>query len=345
MFQWYMKAEVCYVYLTDVPDDGSIGRCRWFKRGWTLQELIATTYVNFYNKEWRFIVDKISISSELARVTGIDESLLRCGHSFDPPLLKDHDMKSSIPGRCSCGKLGPVSRLSQLRSYCVAQKMSWASQRETTRDEDMAYCLMGLFEVNMPLLYAEGRSRAFFRLQREILENTHDQSILAIDFVPGVETRRALASRPNQFLNSGVVRFRSSLTGVSKENASYAMTTKLTKFGVNIDLLVVPEIRRPDSTEVTWFGILDCQMGQNPLGRPAIPLHPIEKSDNSSVFCIREDGLFKISPEHPHIARNLKILSGWQNLEMEIDLDRKKYFVCAVIMKLTSAQEKSICRA
>lgn len=152
MFDWYMDAEVCYVYLTDVLENDSIAECRWFKRGWTLQELIAPTSVHFYDTQWQFINDKISMSSELARVTSIDESLLRCGHSSNPPLLKDHHVRefseeeSEIFDRgCSCGRPYFVSRLTQLREYCVAQKMSWASTRETTRGEDIAYCLMGAF--------------------------------------------------------------------------------------------------------------------------------------------------------------------------------------------------------
>jgi len=56
--------------------------------------------------------------------------------------------------------------------------MYWASKRETTRKEDEAYCLLGLFGVNMPLLYGEG-SKAFFRLQQEIIKTADDQSILA----------------------------------------------------------------------------------------------------------------------------------------------------------------------
>jgi hypothetical protein len=56
--------------------------------------------------------------------------------------------------------------------------MSWAARRQTTRVEDSAYCLLGLFEVNMPLLYGEGQ-KAFLRLQQEIIKQSDDQSIFA----------------------------------------------------------------------------------------------------------------------------------------------------------------------
>ncbi|KAG8158230.1 hypothetical protein KVR01_011991 [Diaporthe batatas] len=323
MFKWYMEAAVCYVYLTDVSDDGSIMGCRWFDRGWTLQELIAPTSVKFYNQEWHYINDKVSLSLQLATITGIDEALLRCGQNtgMEPPLIGQQDTK---PRKQSYGtqRACTVSRLHQLRDYCVAQKMSWASRRQTTRDEDMAYCLMGLFEVNMPLLYGEGGSKAFFRLQREILNTTQDQSILATacPSVKSDSSPTALASGPDYFLNSGTVHLRRKLTTVAEAHTTYSMTVDLTKFGVNVELLIANEIGLPFSAQPCWFGILDCQMGKSPLGRPVIPLHPIEELNDSTIICSRGQGLFEISPEHPSGARDLKALNGWPGPEHLPDL-------------------------
>lgn len=56
--------------------------------------------------------------------------------------------------------------------------MFWAARRKTTRVEDIAYCLMGMFGIYMPMLYGEGE-RAFIRLQEEILKVTNDQSLFA----------------------------------------------------------------------------------------------------------------------------------------------------------------------
>ena len=74
--------------------------------------------------------------------------------------------------------------------FSVAQKMSWAARRETTRSVDTAYCMMGLFGVNMPLLYGEGGPNAFKRLLLEIMKKSNDYSVFAwrndwIDWIEG----------------------------------------------------------------------------------------------------------------------------------------------------------------
>jgi hypothetical protein len=160
MFQWYKRAAICYVYLSDLRSSGhlvaaSLEKCRWFTRGWTLQELIAPPKIKFFDRYWRYRGQKHQgtrgssrdyLIDKLADVTGIDVKIL------------DH----SAP----------------LSSAAVASKMSWAAKRETTRIEDMAYCLLGLFDVKMPLLYGE-EEKAFTRLQQEIIRSTFDLSIFA----------------------------------------------------------------------------------------------------------------------------------------------------------------------
>ncbi|KAK4234578.1 heterokaryon incompatibility protein-domain-containing protein [Achaetomium macrosporum] len=152
MFAWYRDAWVCYVFLADLehgtPEDLAVTlpKCRWFTRGWTLQELIAPREVFFYDKEWNYRGSKRMLASLLSTITGVPEALLR------------HD--------------------SELRDFAVARRMSWAARRKTTRLEDMAYCLLGIFDVNMSLIYGEGM-KAFQRLQAAIVETTLDLSILA----------------------------------------------------------------------------------------------------------------------------------------------------------------------
>ncbi|KAH8651169.1 heterokaryon incompatibility protein-domain-containing protein [Xylariales sp. PMI_506] len=143
MFSWYRNAVVCYAYLDDMPRrisfsaiEKSLPRCRWFTRGWTLQELIAPTDLLFFSKDWHRVGTKKSLGSLLSRITGIEEIFLN-------------------------GE--------ELESASVSKKMSWAANRETTRTEDMAYCLLGIFNINMPLLYGEGK-KAFQRLQQEIMK-------------------------------------------------------------------------------------------------------------------------------------------------------------------------------
>lgn len=179
MFRWYAQAHVCYVYLEDVQNDGlyggaieSLPHSKWFTRGWTLQELIAPRDVVFYTQSWTEIGTKMSLLRDLHKITNIGQEVLMDSRNI---------FKTSI-----------------------AQRMYWASKRETTRIEDVAYCLLGLFDVNMPLLYGEG-SRAFYRLQLELLAMSNDHSIFAwkdIDDSSQLSTG-ILASHPSQFQDAG----------------------------------------------------------------------------------------------------------------------------------------------
>ena len=176
MYQWYQDAEVCYAYLVDVAStrqsaeyDAEFCRSRWFKRGWTLQELLAPANVVFYNREWKEIGTKLSLQRQISSASGINRRGLY------------YPMESS-----------------------VAARMSWAASRATTRVEDIAYCLIGLFDVNMPLLYGEG-SKAFIRLQEMILQKTDDESIFAwVD--PDMDESGMFAPSPSAFLDSSIVK-------------------------------------------------------------------------------------------------------------------------------------------
>jgi hypothetical protein len=143
MYRWYNQAVTCYAFLADVSWTGDaveieaqLKSSRWFKRGWTLQELIAPRTVVFFSSEWRSLGTKSQLTSALSFITGID-----------PDYLEGKDVKLAS----------------------ISKRMFWASSRNTTRTEDIAYCLLGIFDINMPLLYGEGK-RAFRRLQEEILK-------------------------------------------------------------------------------------------------------------------------------------------------------------------------------
>jgi len=174
MFRWYEGSAVCYVYLSDVTKNDfdknpteSFQKCRWFTRGWTLQELLAPGKLDFYDKRWTKISDRTSLALHISIRTSIPFMYLRDGR-------KD------------------------FREARVAQRLSWASDRNTTREEDTAYCLLGLFDINLPLLYGEG-DRAFERVQEEILRKSGDDSLLAWqdDRLHGVFP--ALAPSPSAF--------------------------------------------------------------------------------------------------------------------------------------------------
>lgn len=146
MFAWYRNAKICYVFLADTSGRESMGSSRWFRRGWTLQELIAPESMIFFDRTWTNIGTKTGLLYELSEITSV-----------------------------SCKVLCHESPLS---SICVAQRLSWAASRDTKRVEDRAYCLLGILEINMPPLYGEGE-KAFYRLQEEIVRSTYDLSILA----------------------------------------------------------------------------------------------------------------------------------------------------------------------
>ena len=159
MYRWYADAKVCYAYLPDVKDrdhpESEFANSRWFRRGWTLQELVAPSDVVFFGgEEWFKIGTKANLRDAISRITKIDISILRCSQDV---------FKASI-----------------------AQRMSWASARKTTRKEDLAYSLLGIFGVNMPLLYGEG-DNAFVRLQLELLNLTNDHTIFAWSIAGGIE--------------------------------------------------------------------------------------------------------------------------------------------------------------
>jgi hypothetical protein len=148
MFVWYQQASFCYAYLADLDGDRLRRECHWFHRGWTLQELIAPGAISmrFYNKSWTAIGSKHDLLDELYDISQVDAEIL----------------SHAIP----------------LSSRCVARRLSWAAGRETTRVEDMAYCLLGIFGLNMPMLYGEGHG-AFRRFQEELIRSTCDLSLLA----------------------------------------------------------------------------------------------------------------------------------------------------------------------
>ncbi|KAI1755813.1 HET-domain-containing protein [Xylaria castorea] len=167
MFRWYDEAQVCYVYLADVSMEteprADFSKSEWFTQGWTLQELIASTCLKFFDTTWSlmFHVDKTNTNIKLSNIYGQEiEHItgIRRWHEY--------------------GSNQIIAGIKSLEGVPVATKLSWASGRNTTRVEDMAYCLLGLLDVNMPLLYGEGH-KAFLRLQEEFIKKHHDLTIVS----------------------------------------------------------------------------------------------------------------------------------------------------------------------
>jgi hypothetical protein len=164
MFRWYCNAVKCYVYLRDVSRpaldtndkssqllwEPAFQKSRWFARGWTLQELVAPTLVEFFSKEGEQLGDKRSLERHIHEITGIPIEALQGG---------------------------------SLSDFSVTERMLWTEKRETTRKEDKAYSLLGIFDVYMPLIYGEGRESAFKRLREEIDKASKGKSFSPITSV------------------------------------------------------------------------------------------------------------------------------------------------------------------
>jgi hypothetical protein len=167
-----------------------------------LQELLAPETVVFYDQDWNEIGTKSSLEHQISTITGIND-------------------------------------LFGFKSKCIAVKMSWAAKRETTRVEDQAYCLMGIFGVNMPTLYGEGR-KAFYRLQLEIMSKTTDDSIFAWWIRLSIhEGRGLLAPSPAAFAASGEVGFNTT-TANPRVQSPFSMTNKGLRMDVNLIPMDVP---------------------------------------------------------------------------------------------------------
>lgn len=188
MYRWYEQSTECYAFLSDIPCPlvgdlfaSRLRTSRWITRGWTLQELIAPREVTFFGKAWKRLGTRSSYSKVIHDITRVPEQLLRCD---------------------------PRSPLSDPRHYSAAQKMSWAAGRQCKKVEDVAYCLLGLFDIYMPLHYGEG-GRAFVRLQEEIFRKTEDHSLFAWtgtveDGLLDCQTADSIfASSPLNSVNSG----------------------------------------------------------------------------------------------------------------------------------------------
>ncbi|OBS24588.1 hypothetical protein FPOA_05130 [Fusarium poae] len=207
MFSWYRNSAICYAYLADVqPGDlQSFSSPRWFTRGWTLQELLAPKALIFFAKDWSVFGTRDSLSEKIFEITKIKRD--RTGDN--------------------------------IHQVSVSERMSWVSHRETTRVEDIAYCMLGIFDINMPLLYGEG-NKAFIRLQEEIIRVSNDQSIFCWDWnrdhVPE-NWPSMLSPSPKTFENSG------SYYRPPWANDSLSYTTSNSGLSISLKLLTIAYTR------------------------------------------------------------------------------------------------------
>jgi hypothetical protein len=233
MYAWYQGSDVCYAYLDDVRGlcdayQADFTSSKWFTRGWTLQELLAPSKLRFFGIDWKFLGDRTNLSGLVSSRTNIPEDVVK-----DP---------------------------SYMQSTSIANRMSWAADRQTTRVEDVAYSLLGIFNVNMPLLYGEGK-KAFIRLQEEILRESDDQSIFAWEWSkedPAEDSwfSGPLADSPGKFGKSGNIIPLPS----TAERQPYAMTNKGLRIEIDLTAGKPP------------VAILECHYDNDLSGLLGIPL-------------------------------------------------------------------------
>lgn len=210
MFLWYQRADECYAYLSDVRSSSlssaaaqeEFSSSVWFTRGWTLQELIAPSKVLFYNRSWRYLGPKNKLRYLIEVVT-----------SIDPDVLTGKTSLFECP---------------------IAQRMAWAAERTTTRVEDRAYSLLGIFRVSMPMLYGEGE-RAFQRLQEEIIKQSDDHSLFA--WRDKKSAKSPLAPSPSCFAGLDelvrIVPTNDTSQGFSMKNAGLSIELQLIPWAMN----------------------------------------------------------------------------------------------------------------
>ncbi|KJY00606.1 hypothetical protein TI39_contig321g00009 [Zymoseptoria brevis] len=282
MYRWYHQAKVCYAYLPDVPSV-PLRESKWFTRGWTLQELIAPGHVLFYDGAWNFLGSKISMVRELAEITRIDANVLR-----------DRE---------------------NLMSVSVAARMAWAADRATSREEDRAYSLMGIFDVNMPMLYGEGR-KAFTRLQEEIIKISTDHSILVWQGWEKSHLTTLMAPSPYGFRYAHNI--------LSWDSPGIDESFQLSNKGLRISL---PAVQTPEHPHLLT-AILNCRYDANSLTQIAILLR---KQPHGRIVPTREltSTVCEISAAPNSTAK----LSTLRNLD-------RKYLPSAEWMDLLIVREK-----
>ena len=317
MYQWYYDASRCFAYLSDVDRDAdddlneAIRKSRWFTRGWTLQELMAPSAVDFFDRNWQDIGSKWSLLELIFSITRIRKDVL----------LREKPL-SECP---------------------IRERMSWASDRSTARIEDVAYSLLGIFDIYMPIRYGEG-NRAFFRLQERIIKRIEDYSFLLWSPIEEASWTGVLATSPSQFgpecaliyLSTGEnirqsfsVRHSWDLVKSKSPRQAFPMIKakhpRLTSWGLNIKLLVK---KLPDGSLLAWT------LGSNYNGA----LLCIRLSDESPHW--RLPGNYAHSPGQDlegFEAMELELHPGWDNTGgLQLGGDGEGYNPLSKLIVLTS---------
>ncbi|KAF9234938.1 hypothetical protein BU15DRAFT_78487 [Melanogaster broomeanus] len=260
MWKWYHGCARCYVYMNDVQsgqcpdaDDSDFSRSQWFRRGWTLQELLAPAKVTFFAKDWEKIGKKANqnIVKRITHITGIPK--------------------------------GVLSEDGETTSFSVATRMTWASRRSTTKEEDKAYSLMGIFGITFPIIYG-GRENVFVKFQKEIMNRHPDQSIFAwtAESAPPTTTAGLLTPSPAYFADVTEISdevfikdFAHMIKPDSRPPAHYFPTN----LGIKITLPMKPVEGKDD----LFLAMLRCALPDKPDRPLCIYLQPLTWTRNQWV--------------------------------------------------------------
>ncbi|CAI6337446.1 unnamed protein product [Periconia digitata] len=278
MYAWYNEAKICYAFMADVIADEDaqtsteFSQSRWFTRGWTLQELIAPKEVIFYSKDWSQLGTRTTLATVISRITRIDQGIL--------------------------------TRIHGLEHVSIAKRMSWASDRRTTRQEDMAYCLLGIFNISMPMLYGEGGEKAFRRLQEQIMQDSDDETLFAWTNPDAEqsELQGLLAKSPRDFRDSSTYLpdyDRSAVSPYSTTSRGLCITLGLVHFEDDI-----------------WVGSLDCPVPPTYDTNLAIYLKLLNKKSQQYAR-IRANRLCKVphgAPRQTIYVRQKPLIPGFDDI-------------------------------
>ncbi|RDW85264.1 hypothetical protein BP6252_02854 [Coleophoma cylindrospora] len=304
MFTWYQNSSRCYVYMADVAIPGTSNtsssddrpggtnvfaqsaslretfrRSKWFTRGWTLQELLASTHVTFFSDCWRQI-----------------------GTKQDQQLLESISSITKI-------KKSYISNSRSLESATISERMSWSANRFTTRIEDMAYCMLGIFDINMPLLYGEG-SKAFLRLQEHIIAVSTDQTIFCWSYGIGFPEpwSKVFAPHPSAF------RYGASYTSSNLHASEEPFS--LTNAGLSMSL---PRVSIKNFLHIIFLQvmydeyhvalILDSTYSRHPYFKHPITLPGTFGVGTSSFLNVRKN--FSYNDEFLTDTATLVLMSSW----------------------------------
>ncbi|KAL6399495.1 hypothetical protein AUP68_18043 [Ilyonectria robusta] len=310
MFKWYNKSAACYVYMEDVvlAQDGStinmvnFDSSRWFTRGWTLQELIAPHELQFFDRDWKKMQSRHELAQRLSNITGIHTDILSRRHRLERPvlLLRRNNHSTNCP---ACKAYDGLALY--LGNETIATKMKWAANRVTTREEDIAYCLLGLFDINMPLLYGEGKN-AFLRLQEEILRKAPDQTILTWteSFLRRGRQISYLPEHPSSFQFE---------LGKGTDGRFPRNDIITTPRGLEVDVMLGPCVvarfhdNQTEKQFNKWLAVLSCPVDVDHTSRVAILVAPIDNESPAAGYRRehKESLIALKAGERPRVLENI----------------------------------------